>query len=935
MLLLGGIGGAIGWLTWRKLQFTPFLPFWLNLLWLFDPTVDLLRSRLILLATFWLFGFLAMQKLWGERFRSRWVNLGWLIAGILPIYLLTMPQFVGQADSFEFQVVTPKLGVVHPTGYPLYLLLGKFFSTLLPDWRSFAWQLNFVTMGYGVAALCLVFLISYALTQERPLALFSAVALGLTPTFWSQVIEAEVYSLHLLIVAGIFYLIIKTIQNQTEPLVTPFFSLFFLLGLGLTNHLTTFLLLPALLLLLLFQRRQLPISQPKFWLKLGLVTALPLLLYAYLPLRWQAVNHEPMGVARFFDWVTGVQFAGALRWGAWLQDSARYGVVGRLLSAEWGWLGLLGAGIGWVGIWQKQRQFAILLFVTWLAFIFYCLNYYVPDLAVFLLPAQLIITVCIGVMPAFLLEQSYRLKLIETRRQPILMLIFLVGIGLLLVQTPTTWEQVARVNDDGLTGWGKAVLDLPLADGATILADGEKIAPLLYLQQAEGVRPDLRLMVLPDEAAYRAVLDRGLAEGKTVYLARFLPALESIYHLRSAGALLQVSDEPLTSLPATVTPINLTIKKLLLRGYDWQTVSPYSAEYASLTLYWQLVDGAVAGNDAIYLRWQMGENVGNPTPSVGALPANNSYPVPAWKGDEIVADWHHLPRPNVNSRQEVAVQVAVAPQFAPASSLDWQTILTVPFEPADNVVTAWQPVRLQLGKQVITGVQFPAQTRQVGILPVNVQVANGDVSSVGVRIGSADLVVAQVGEGNIGILNAGISQLPPGKHDVMLFAPQQGAQCGWLGRRETGCMVGQVEIVGAKVPAGATNFADKIALTRVDVPDEPLSPGGQLTIHLDWVALAPIAEDYTVFVQLLDENERIVGQSDAYPVQGTFPTSQWGVGEQVSESVTLQLDGEMPAGTYRLYVGFYLLATSERLPVLDNAGNPINDKTVLLGLQVR
>ncbi|MCZ7666310.1 MAG: hypothetical protein M5U34_03215 [Chloroflexi bacterium] len=41
------------------------------------------------------------------------------------------------------------------------------------------------------------------------------------------------------------------------------------------------------------------------------------------------------------------------------------------------------------------------------------------------------------------------------------------------------------------------------------------------MQQAEGVRPDLDIMVLPDEAAYRAELDGRLAAGQTVYLARF------------------------------------------------------------------------------------------------------------------------------------------------------------------------------------------------------------------------------------------------------------------------------------------------------------------------------------------------------------------------------------------------------------------------------
>ena len=54
-------------------------------------------------------------------------------------------------------------------------------------------------------------------------------------------------------------------------------------------------------------------------------------------------------------------------------------------------------------------------------------------------------------------------------------------------------------------GWIGIMLSMPLAQNAAILADSEKIAPLYYVQQIEGLRPDLDIMVLPDEAAYRAV----------------------------------------------------------------------------------------------------------------------------------------------------------------------------------------------------------------------------------------------------------------------------------------------------------------------------------------------------------------------------------------------------------------------------------------------
>ena len=35
-------------------------------------------------------------------------------------------------DSGEFQFAAPLLGLAHPTGYPLYLILGKLWTVLVP-----------------------------------------------------------------------------------------------------------------------------------------------------------------------------------------------------------------------------------------------------------------------------------------------------------------------------------------------------------------------------------------------------------------------------------------------------------------------------------------------------------------------------------------------------------------------------------------------------------------------------------------------------------------------------------------------------------------------------------------------------------------------------------------------------------------------------------
>jgi hypothetical protein len=134
------------------------------------------------------------------------------------------------------------------------------------------------------------------------------------------------------------------------------------------------------------------------------------------------------------------------------------------------------------------------------------------------------------------------------------------------------------------------------------------------------------------------------------------------------------------------------------------------------------------------------------------------------------------------------------------------------------------------------------------------------------------------------------------------------------------------------LPADAANFDDKIALLDIDLPSRQLIPGGTLPVQLRWQGLANMTENFTVFLQVLNEQDQIVGQVDAWPLQGTYPTSQWATGEIIEDPYEIQLTADLPPGEYRLQVGLYLLATLRRLPVLDVQGQPIDDKVTVSGL---
>ena len=925
----------------------PLAPLLLNLLYLFNPTVDLVQSRLIFFTSLWL-----MALLWVATIAPptawRKVGTGFLLAALLPVYLLTMPATVGRADTFEFQVVAPQLGIAHPTGYPLYLLLGKLF-TLLPL-ESVAWRLNVATMVYGLAAVGVVYLIGLKLGQRLepeqlrwPLSsLFAAVALGLTPTFWSQAIEAEVYTLHGLVVAVTLWQIFVLIeQGSKEAGEQGVLWLAATIGVGLTNHLTTvFLLPPAGLAVLLVHWRRVRAGQPglisvKLVGKTAVFFLLPLLLYAYLPLRWLAVNGEPMGVRRFVDWVIGGRFQNALQWGAWLHDPTRYEVVGRLLLSNWGWVNLLIAVVGLGYLLICYWEAGLLLLVTWLGFTFYALNYYVPDLAVFLLPAHLVVAIWWGVGGTAILAVGSRVWRVGSSHHPtphalLPTILFLP----LLLPAPAAWRQVDRSGSDGLTAWGVGVLNQPLAANAAILADSEKIAPLYYLQQAEGMRPDLDIMVLPDEAAYRAELDGRLAAGQTVYLARFLPGLEGIYHLRSAGPLTEVSTQPLTSVPPEATPADLTIGPLSLLGYTLEPVAAVDETATAVTFYWQ-ASQPVGENVRVYIRWHGGRSDERPLLSTGQHPANDDYPTIAWDAGEIVPDYHLLPQPLSHQPQDVAIQVALAPAFTPAASLDWRTVTTLTLPPTKQ--RTWErPLRLQIGTTTLTSAHFPSQIRPQ--IPLPIQFSGFGPANLTFNLQAPNLPISQSPNPQSPIpapfttATTVSTGLENGRYTLTVQG--DGAICGWLARPTNGCPLGKVEISGVALPPDATNFDDKIALLGVDLGQTELVAGTELPVTLTWQSLAPLDHDYTVFIQILNDQDHIVGQVDAWPLQGTLPTSQWQPGQTITDPHLVRLADDLPPGNYRLQVGWYLLATLQRLPVLDSNAAPIDDKFLVTQLAV-
>jgi hypothetical protein len=99
-------------------------------------------------------------------------------------------------------------------------------------------------------------------------------------------------------------------------------------------------------------------------------------------------------------------------------------------------------------------------------------------------------------------------------------------------------------------------------------------------------------------------------------------------------------------------------------------------------------------------------------------------------------------------------------------------------------------------------------------------------------------------------------------------------------------------------------------------------PGDVLALTLYWEALGPVERDYTVFVHLLGEHERVIAQRDAPPGLGAQPTSRWRPGQVVADPYLLALPEAAYTPDKAVWeVGLYDAQTGQRLRTGDGGDN--------------
>ncbi|MBN1695479.1 DUF2723 domain-containing protein [candidate division WOR-3 bacterium] len=183
---------------------------------------------------------------------------------LFSVYLYTIAPTVSLWDCGEFIACSHILGVPHPPGTPFYVLMGRVFDILFP-FKEVAKRINFLSILAGSVAGGFLYLVVLKVLSrfkenkmsELPLgnhliAVFSSIGAGFCFSVWNNTVEAEVYSISLLIVAIGIWLVLQWDDNRGKLGNNNFLLLLvYLLALSFGIHLLPFLLVPGALLFII------------------------------------------------------------------------------------------------------------------------------------------------------------------------------------------------------------------------------------------------------------------------------------------------------------------------------------------------------------------------------------------------------------------------------------------------------------------------------------------------------------------------------------------------------------------------------------------------------------------------------------------------------------------------------------------------------------
>lgn len=413
----------------------------------------------------------------------------------MSIYLRTMLPGLTFYDTGEFQTVTYVLGIAHPTGYPLYTMVGKIFGTLVPI-GSFAFRMNL--MSALCAAIAVSALAFFAIREGVSLAVSLAAALtfGFALNTWRTAGHADPYTLTAAIGVSLWLMALKWRDTGERGWL---WTMALLSGLGLGSAMILAMELPAIILFALLARPR-EFARPATAGVAALLGVLSLVaVYSFLPLR--AMTDPPLNYGNPSTW-QGFEF-GAL--------SGRFQAANFLTSrGVHEFIRALPQIIQWYGEWFTVRgativaAFALiglarLLFSDWRLSVCTAIGFLLPiygsngypnlDLTRYYLLSDwlLLFAAAVGVETALVVPVR-RIRL-GSYRQSMLVLLSLAALALPLHLMQVNWAASDQHSNRDAEILAHEVLSA-VQPNAVIFSWWGPSTALWYGRFVEGLRPD-------------------------------------------------------------------------------------------------------------------------------------------------------------------------------------------------------------------------------------------------------------------------------------------------------------------------------------------------------------------------------------------------------------------------------------------------------------
>lgn len=375
---------------------------------------------------------------------------------ILAVYIYTLAPSVVHIDSGELATVQATLGIAHPTGYPLFTIVGYLFL-LIPLPFTKIYQANLLCALWCTAGvfmfICLSKLIldninifhtvkdnkakaskniisektknniiysNESVFNNNNILITSAlggIILGFSKTYWLQSTSVEVYSLHLFLLISALYFFLKAylanpVQlNKTNSIKNNRNWIYFsvILALGFSNHMSMIFILPGIAYLYFISYGFNKLSFTKIGIMLAVFFFTLFISYSFILIR---ANQNPLlnwgnpsNLRNLYFHISGKQFSGAMFKSSKI---AEFNLINffKSIPFEFAFGTLLFSIIGIIySLIKVKRLFFFILFNVVITFSF-AINYNIRDIFTYYLLAYIGLTIFIVIGLQWVLEKS-------------------------------------------------------------------------------------------------------------------------------------------------------------------------------------------------------------------------------------------------------------------------------------------------------------------------------------------------------------------------------------------------------------------------------------------------------------------------------------------------------------------------------------------------